>query len=65
MKTPKTQKVKAWAAIVDYELCPVGNGEQWQYPLFTTRNEAVVFNRIIHGTNKICRALIIYPVPQK
>lgn len=43
--------VKAWAVLYE-NFQPVGNGAQYQYPIFLTQKEAREFSEENHGEHK-------------
>ena len=58
---PKSKKIKAWAVL--YEgIWPIGNGNQWQYPIFPTRKAALEYRREPHGENGKIGAVLITPL---
>ena len=67
MKQTKNKRVvKAWAAFIHgkpLRFDPVGNGTQFQYPLFPTRREAKEFTQECHGVGFVLPVLITYSLP--
>lgn len=53
-KTSKTKvKVKAWAVIDGKMFLPeIGNGKQFQHPIFSTKREATEYSKENHGIQK-------------
>lgn len=43
--------IKAWA-VVYQNFQPVGNGNQYQYPIFKSHKDAVAFSKETHGDFK-------------
>lgn len=66
MKSPKKRTIKAWGVLSSevwvgsIKLCPVGNGKQFQYPIFFTKKDAFEYRKECHGVWKIVRLTITY-----
>jgi hypothetical protein len=64
-----TKTVKAWAVLVreenprSTELRPVGNGKQFQYPVFFTRKEATEYKTENYFVDKVVPCTITYEAP--
>ena len=58
----KNKKIKAWGVVDRCGLEAVGNGKQYQYPIFPTRKEAKEYMLECHGVTEIIQVNITYKI---